>query len=466
MKANNGFQKVRELYDFIDDVKSTYSSLGENEFFDWMGSLDESTQSMIHDVLSEPAFNLRDKQRLPLGDWRTLFFRTGRGWGKTNACAHAVDMFANYWYPGETGILVGATVKDVRDTMIEGDSGILNQTPEYRRPKYNKHDNTLVWLNGSKAIIRTADNPEDIRGPSIVWGWADEMVKWRDERSYDNFRRCVRNRHALGARIILSTTPDRAKQWIKAIEDSTGCFVVTGAGYENDALDPSVLAEMRREAAVGSLRSRQEIMGEWVDADGNLWTQKDLDAARLPVSVSLAEMLKSCGSRLISVDPAGDGKGDETGIMLFGQRGEDIILFRDESTIENIEIYTSRILDLFEQHCQAGDTILIESNFNKSCKNLLELKANMRGLTPRIATVDQYRSKYQRAEECFVHWQSGNIKLYGVFPKLEQQLMEWEPVMAKSPDRGDAFTQGVNYLAGTNGRGNIDSVFTVGNIRF
>ena len=43
----------------------------------------------------------------------------------------------------------------------------------------------------------------------------------------------------------------------------------------------------------------------------------------------------------------------------------------------------------------------------------------------------------------------GKVKLLRRSDKLETQLVEWEPDMKSSPDRGDAFTQGVNHLLGT-----------------
>ena len=71
------------------------------------------------------------------------------------------------------------------------------------------------------------------------------------------------------------------------------------------------------------------------------------------------------------------------------------------------------------------------------------------GFSLRVIPVTAVKSKYARAEEAFIHCQMGKVKLLRRSDKLETQLVEWEPDMKSSPDRGDAFTQGVNHLLGT-----------------
>ena len=67
----------------------------------------------------------RPEQLPPAGDeWRTWLLLGGRGSGKTRPCAEAVREWAHD--PEAVIALVGPTSADVRQVMIEGESGILN----------------------------------------------------------------------------------------------------------------------------------------------------------------------------------------------------------------------------------------------------------------------------------------------------------------------------------------------------
>lgn len=441
------------LYDFI---KAQFHDLGADGFQEWWHSLDEETFELVEQALSDPGFGLNPHQIMPDGEWRIWALFMGRGGGKTYAASKGSNVLAEEVFPGGTGILVGATVKDVRDTMIEGESGIIATARPGFVPHYNKHDNVLIWPNGSKALIRTADNPEDIRGPTVNWAWADELVKWRSEKSWDNLNRCVRNLHENGTKIIVTTTPKKAKQWIKDIESLPGTIVSRASSLDNPHMDAAYLDGIRREAETGSARAREEIFGEWIEGDGELWTEKSIEEMRQRPSVSLEVMAKSMDRRYISVDPS-SGKHDETGIMLMGKKAGRVYVLADFTSGGNINQWTDEIVQLAKSYLQPGDIILLEVNMNAAAQNVLEQKDRSLRIVPVTAT----RSKWHRAEEAFSHCQSGHVVFWHTHPKLELQLREWEPEMKKSPDRGDAFTQGVNYAMGTHGRGLSVPFFTI-----
>ncbi len=452
-EASNYLSERQQFYDFL---KEQFSRLGEDAFSAWWHEQDQTTYELIEQALTDPAFGLQAHQLMPTTPWRIWALTMGRGSGKTFAASCGSHILARDLFPGGTGILVGATVKDVRDTMIEGDSGILATAPPNFVPHYNKHDNVLVWPNGSKAIIRTADNPEDIRGPTVNWAWADELVKWRSEKSWDNLNRCVRNLHENGTRIIVTTTPKKAKQWIRAIETLPGCVVSKASSLDNEFMDAAYLAAIQQEAAGGSARAREEIYGEWIEGDGELWTQASLDACRVSPTVSLEVMARSMDRRCLSVDPS-SGKHDETGIVLLGKKAGRVYVLADFTSGGNINQWTDEVVQLARSYLQPGDPILLEVNMNAAAQNVLEQKDRNLKIIPVTAT----RSKWHRAEEAFAHFQAGNVAVWHTHPKLELQLREWEPEMKKSPDRGDALTQGVNYLCGTHGKGLSVPFFTL-----
>lgn len=445
----------------FDLIKTQYVNLGEDGFGDWWHSQDPSTFEVIQKALGDPAFGLLPHQKMPPGRWRVWFLRMGRGSGKTFGASCAVHRLARDLYPGGNGILVGATVKDVRDTMIEGDSGLIETAPPGFVPHYNKHDNVLVWPNGSRAIIRTADNPEDIRGPTLNWGWADELVKWRSEKSWDNLKRCVRNRHEEhGARLIVTTTPQRAKQWMKDIESEVGCIVSTGSTLDNAAnLDDTFIEGAARD--VNTTRGREEVLGEWVEGVGQLWTDSILEDCRITNNINLAAMAASMQRLALSVDPS-SGMKDECGIVLVGRKDGRAYVLADWSEKLNINDWTDKVVMKATEYLRPGDVVLLEVNNNAAAKNVLEMKH----CPAKIVPVTQTRGKYERAEECFVHFHEKRVKIMGTMTKLEMQLKEWEADQKDSPDRGDAMTQGLNYLLGTHGRGLVMPVFNLPGFKF
>ena len=87
---------------------------------------------------STPALTWRDVARVeqvaPAGDWSTWLYMAGRGSGNNRAGAEWVH---EQVAAGCRRIaLVGATAADVRDVMIEGESGILATARPGARPVY------------------------------------------------------------------------------------------------------------------------------------------------------------------------------------------------------------------------------------------------------------------------------------------------------------------------------------------
>jgi phage terminase large subunit-like protein len=430
-------------YQIHQEIKKQTNILGSPEaFFEWLCDQDASTQDYIHEALADPAFGLESHQLMPNEEWRIWFLRMGRGSGKTYAASCGVHALARDFFPGGSGIIVGATVKDVRDTMILGESGLVNTAPPNFVPTFSERTNTVHWPNGSSAIVRTADNPEDIRGPTVNWGWADELVKWRSEKSWDNFRRTVRNKHKNGTRIIVTTTPKRAKQWIKDIEARRLCVVSEGSTLDNPHLDADFLADAANEQGA---RAREEVHGQWVSGASELWTKLEIDQRRIAFSNKQA-LLEACERRYLSVDPSGGRGRDECGIILFGVlNGKAVVI--DDLTSQakgNINFYCNKIVEFASTYLKQSDSILLEMNGHQAVRTVLENKNHRLHITD--VWVKAREDKFSRAEEAYGYTMAGKVQFYGEHPLLEQQLTEWERDMKDSPDRGDAFTQGVRHI--------------------
>jgi len=82
------------------------------------------TDEQMEDLLFDWSFWARPEQLLPEGDWDTWLIMTGRGWGKTRSGGEAVRQWEADGVRRFIG--VGRTASDVRDVMIEGESGLLS----------------------------------------------------------------------------------------------------------------------------------------------------------------------------------------------------------------------------------------------------------------------------------------------------------------------------------------------------
>ena len=129
----------------------------------------------------------RPAQRPPDGPWQTWLALAGRGWGKTRCGAEWVRSLVEAGQARRLA-LVAPTAADVRDVMVEGESGLLAVSPPWFRPRYEPSKRRLTWPNGAIATTYSADEPDRLRGPQHDAAWCDEVA---------SMARIRRIRHAL-----------------------------------------------------------------------------------------------------------------------------------------------------------------------------------------------------------------------------------------------------------------------------
>ena len=91
----------------------------------------------------------------------------GRGAGKTRAGAEWVRFAVTMGGVGRVA-LIGPTLGDVREVMIEGPSGLkaIEHVTGWR-PTYNVSRRRLEWPNGAMAQIFSAADADSLRGPQF-----------------------------------------------------------------------------------------------------------------------------------------------------------------------------------------------------------------------------------------------------------------------------------------------------------
>ena len=146
----------------------------------------------------------RAEQQPPPGEWRTWLILAGRGWGKSRTGAEWVRAMATRGRARRIA-LVARTAADVRDVLIEGESGLLAIHRADERPVWEPSRRRLTWPNGAIATTYSADEPDQLRGPQHDSAWVDEICAWRYPDAWDQLQLGLR----LGddPRVVATTTP-------------------------------------------------------------------------------------------------------------------------------------------------------------------------------------------------------------------------------------------------------------------
>lgn len=410
---------------YLDELSPSEQRVVAEDLFDWEGKW------------------ARVPQSYPKGRWSTWIIKAGRGYGKTRTGAENVRA----WAEGEAGIriaMVARTSSDVRDTMVEGESGILAISPPWARPHYEPSKRRITWPNGSIATTYTADEPDLLRGPQFHKAWADEIASWRFlQESWDNLQLALR----LGddPRLIVTTTPKPLQFLRKLLADPTS-IVTGGSTYENlPNLAPTFFDNVTR-LYEGTTVGRQELYAELLDeAEGALWSRTEIDRNRVIETPDLERIVTA-------IDPAvsANEQSDETGIISVGRarlrsNGSAVHHFyvlQDGSGRYGPLEWARRAISIHEQ--QEGDRIVGEVNNGGDM-----VESTLRTVDPDVPyrAVHASRGKQARAEPIAALYEQGRVHHLGAFDELEDQLCNWVPNSnMRSPDRLDAMVWGITEL--------------------
>jgi phage terminase large subunit-like protein len=386
-------------------------------------------------LLYDWSFWARPDQLPPTNDFDNWVILAGRGWGKTRTGAQ--------WTIGKARLaknrriaIVGETSADVRDVMVEGESGIMGCSPPDFRPKYEPTKRRLTWPNGAMATTFSGDRPDQLRGPQHHDAWVDELAKMRyGAEAMAMLDLSVRlGRHP---QILITTTP-RPIKLLKEILADEGTIVTTGSTYENlDNLSPSFRRRILRRYE-GTRLGRQELYAEILeDVPGALWNRDMLDHNRRD---EVPQFVRT----VVAIDPAvsvGEDA-DETGIVTAGMdaNGHGWV-FNDSSGPYSPDEWASTAVQQYNQH--KADVIVGERN---NGGELVEL--TVRTVDPKVnfKSVWASKGKYTRAEPIAALYEQGKVHHVGSVPQLEDEMCTYTPETAESPNRMDAAVWALSEL--------------------
>jgi len=415
--------------------------------------LQETTESLIKQVQNltkeqaikklfdwRSELNARPNQIAPDGNWTTWLILAGRGFGKTRTGAEWVRERV------ESGLskriaLIGKTPADVRDVMIEGESGLLNISPPYNMPTYEPSKRRLTWDNGAIAQTFSSYEPDQLRGSQFDTAWADEMASWEyPEETWDNLMFALR----LGEKpqVCVTTTP-RPLQLLINLRDAKTTVLTKGTSYDNrenlnQQFFDSILSKYKN-TRLGMQEIYAEILEE---SDNAMWKREWLDEGRLEVGPGDLERV------VVAIDPAVTSKktSDETGIIVAGKDSEGkFYVLNDSSARYTPSAWSEKAIMLFNQY--QCDKIIAEVN---NGGQLVEHTLRTQSENVPYKSVHASRGKRTRAEPIASLYEQGKVHHVGNLERLENQLCNWEANSGDpSPDRLDALVWALSELSGS-----------------
>ena len=394
----------------------------------------------------------RPEQRPPDDfSWNIWLYLAGRGAGKTRSAAEWIRDRARITSEGQIRfLLVARTAADVRDVIVEGDSGILNISPPSEKPHYEPSKRRLTWPNGNTALLATADEPDGLRGVQAHYSWADELAAWRQTpdaagmTSWDNLRVATR----LGAhpQIIATTTPKRVPVLYSLIEESkkTGkVYISKGSTLDNAGNLSETYLEAITGVYAGTRLAQQELYGEMLDdVEGALWTIEMIEKSRqgaLPPSAPL---------RIIGVDPSvAENPRDECGIIVCASTADRELYKRhawvmEDATIHGSpEIWANKVVEMARRW---SAPVVAEVNQGGA---LVRNAINAIDPSVKVLEVHSKYGKALRAEPTVLAYEQDRVHHIGYLPDLEAQMTSWIPGETRnSPDRVDALVHALTAL--------------------
>lgn len=359
----------------------------------------------------------------------------GRGWGKSRTGAEWVK---EQVYAGHKRIaLLAPTAADTRDTVIEGESGLLSVFPPSQRPRYEPSKRRVTFHTGAIATAYSADEPERLRGPQSDAAWIDELAAFNHPRdALDMLMFGLR----LGKdpRAIVTTTP-KPLQVIRDLVASYSTCVTRGSTYDNRPNLAPAFFEQILSRYEGTRVGEQEIRGVLLDEfEGALWTRDMIESSR---TRSVPEMTKT----VVAVDPAvsASDSSDFTGLAVcgLGEDGKAYVLYSISVKLSP-DGWAKRAVGLYHEYeCAA-----IVAEKNQGGAMVESTLRTQDGRVP-IKLVHATKGKRLRAEPVAALFEQERAKLAGSFETLELQMSTYlgEPG-EDSPDELDAMVYGLQEL--------------------
>jgi phage terminase large subunit-like protein len=384
-------------------------------------------------------------QLAPVGEWTTWLFLGGRGAGKTRAGAEWVRALVLGRKVRRGGAveriaLVGETLADVRDVMVNGESGLASlDWGKEGRARWVGSKRIMELPNGAIAMAFSSEDPESLRGPQFSAAWCDELAKWKHaDATWDMLQFGLR----LGKkpRQVVTTTP-RPIPLVKRLMADKSVAKTHARTADNPHLAEVFLAHIVARYE-GTRLGRQELDAELIEERADaLWKRASLEACRVTAAPELRR-------GVVAIDPpaASGARSDACGIVAAGLAADGIGYVLTDATAERLTParWAKRAVDLF--HRLEADRIVAEVNQGGE---MVEAVIRQADESVPVRTVRAYRGKFLRAEPVAALYEQGRVRHVGALPELEDEMCDFGLgglSSGRSPDRLDAMVWALSAL--------------------
>lgn len=433
--------------------------------------IESLTEKEIDELKFDWSFWARDEQLPPLewvrGERYIWILRCGRGWGKTRtACQTVIEAIKTGMYKRIS--ICGATAEEVRDIMIEGESGLKACCPSSLCMDYRPSIKKIFFKGGVVVSLFYGSEPEKSRGAQSEFLWCDELHKWKyPEATFDNLLLGLR----LGANplCLVTSTPKptaftREIEKLKNKDGKSACVVTVGSTYSNKSNLSSQFFNTIITKYEGSRLALQELEGHILDDNPNaLFKREWIENNRVEVLPPLYNQEKL----IVAIDPAithSQKTSDYTGIIVImvGDAPKQLTNGKLANHTDKKHYYVLYDASLIGTPYEWGEKVkfLTESYKANECivednqgGDMTEATLINAGVAVPIKRVHSSQNKEARAMQASILAEQGRLHFYknallkdDPLDVLEAELCNWIPGAKKSPDRLDALAHGINYL--------------------
>lgn len=366
----------------------------------------------------------------------------GRRWGKTT---YGV-------YVAARGGLLGGRIWWVSVTYrlaLEGWNLLKELALQVPGARIREKDFEIRWPSGGRTEVRSADNPQSLRGAGLDGLVLDEAAFVHPDAWAQSLRPALADKQ--GWALFISTPRGRNWFWqlYKDAQDGTmpDAAAFTARTVDNPFIRPSEVDEMRRTMSTRAFR--QEAEASFESVEGALWEIAWIDHNRvhaLPIDTRTHRPVR-IARRVLSIDPAvtASDLSDETAMSVQGIGTDgDVYVFELQAFKLSPHQWANRALDYYLQwDC---DTIVAEvNNGGDMVEEVIRRAARDRRISVNYTAVHASKGKLTRAEPCAADYEHGHVHHVGYFYEAEDQMITF-PIENTRDDLVDALVWGWTEL--------------------
>ena len=447
---------------------------------------DSLNEAELDELKADWSFFARDEQ-LPPNEWwhgnkYIWVLRCGRGWGKTRTAVQTL-LFAIASGRYKRISICGATAEEVRDIMIEGESGLKASLPPNLKMVYKPSIKKVIINDDVIISFFYGSEPEKSRGAQSEFLWCDEIHKWQyPEETFDNLLLGLRlGKHPL---CIVTSTPKptaftRRLESLKDRQGNSAVVVTVGSTYSNKSnLSPAFFSTILAKYE-GTRLALQELEGQILDDNPNALFKREWIEYNRVLSLPAPYFQERT---IIAVDPAithNAKTSDSTGIIVVMEASAPIELQNgnapqasdkkhyyvlQDGTLIGTPLEWSKQVKLLAE-AWGANAVVVEDNQGGDMTEATLLNASV---PCPIYRVHSSQNKSSRAMQASILCEMGRLHFLTRENRetgdnldiLLDELTSWVPGDDKSPDRLDALAHAINFMnkdGATDSRKEIDA---------